>query len=240
MNEEPKINEWTQQAWNPVTGCTKISSGCLHCYAEKDAIRHRDKLKTPKYRNGFDLTLHEDVLENPYHWKKSKRIFVNSMSDLFHEDVPFDFILKAFKVMHDNPQHLYMILTKRADILEKLSNDIPWIDSIWMGVTVEDERYKWRIDCLRNSGAKNKFISAEPLISDLGQIDLSGIDWVFVGGESGSHCRPMEEEWALNIRDQCKEQGTVFTFKQWGGVNRRKNGSLLHGEMYDNMPEVMK
>jgi len=239
MTQKSDINEWTQKPWNPVTGCTKISTGCLNCYAEKDAIRHQTKLKTPKYINGFKVTLHEEVLEVPYHMKKPKRIFVNSMSDLFHEDIPIEFILDAFKVMHDNPQHLYMILTKRADILEKLSPQLPWHDRIWMGVTVEEAKYKWRIDSLRNSGAKNKFISAEPLLSDLGDVDLTDINWMFVGGESGRNFRPMREEWALSLRDQCEEQNTIFTFKQWGGVYRKKNGALLDGRIYGAMPVVV-
>ena len=232
-----RINEFTQQAWNPLTGCSKISSGCMNCYAEKDAYRQRDLFKNPKYKNGFDLTLHEEVLENPNYWKKPKRIFVNSMSDLFHEDVPVEFILRVFSVLQDNPQHLYIILTKRADILERLSPELPWIDNIMMGVTVEEERYKWRIDCLRNSGAIRKMISAEPLLSDLGELNLSGIDWMMVGGESGEKCRPMEKAWVLSIRDQCESQDTEFTFKQWGGVYRRKNGSFLDERHYDYMPE---
>lgn len=239
VKKEKTINEWSQEVWNPLTGCTKISSGCQFCYAEKDAIRHRDLLKTPKYRNGFDLTLHEEVLDKPNHWIKPRRIFVNSMSDLFHEDVPFEFILRTFEIMHNNPQHLYMVLTKRADILEKLSPKLPWIDSIWMGVTVEDAKYKGRIDSLRNCGAKNKFISAEPLLNDLGTVNLDGIDWVFCGGESGKNCRAMEEDWVLKLRDQCQDQDTIFTFKQWGGVNRKKNGALLQGVNYGDMPKVM-
>ena len=230
------IAGWTEKSWNPSTGCTKISSGCLNCYAEKKAIEFQNKPDPGKYINGFDLTLHEDVLEKPYHWKTPKRVFVNSMSDLFHENMPVEFILEVFKVMRDNPQHLYIVLTKRADVLERLSPQLPWHDRIWMGVTVEEAKYNWRIDCLRNTKARHKFISAEPLLGDLGDVNLSNIDWLFVGGESGPNCRPMEESWVINLKEQCDIQDTMFSFKQWGGVYRRKNGSVLQGKHHHSLP----
>lgn len=234
-----KINEFSQKAWNPITGCTKSSTGCVHCYAEKESIRLRDKLHQEKYRNGFDLTLHESVLEHPNLGKKPLRIFVNSMGDLLHEGVPADFILRTFDKMSTMPQHLFIVLTKRAEVLERLNSQLPWYDNIMMGVTVEEARYKNRIDILRNCGAHQKMISAEPLLGDLGELNLAGIDWMMVGGESGKDCRPMAEQWVLNVRDQCQAQDVNFTFKQWGGEHRRSNGSLLQGVHHDYRPQAM-
>jgi protein gp37 len=239
MPTTDKINEFSQKAWNPITGCTKISSGCVHCYAEKESIRQRDKLHCNKYRNGFDLTLHDDVLEHPKLGREPLRIFVNSMGDLLHEGVPAEFIIRAFEKMSTMPQHLFIVLTKRANVLERLDSRLPWADNIMMGVTVEDVRAKERINSLRRCGARQKMVSAEPLLEDLGELDLEGIDWMMVGGESGEGCRPMEESWVLNVRDQCLAQDVHFTFKQWGGVHRRSNGSLLQGVHYDYRPLAM-
>lgn len=230
--------EWTQDSWNPTTGCDKISSGCLNCYAEKMSFRLQ-KMGSPKYADGFNLRIHSNALLEPYKWKKSRMVFVNSMSDLFHENVPFEFIEAVFKVMNENPSHIFQILTKRGYILEKYSQKLSWSKNIWMGVTVEDRSNIARIDALRNTDAYIKFLSCEPLLSDLEQIDLRSIDWVIVGGESGSNARPMSESWVQNILKQCKDADIPFFFKQWGGFNKKKNGKLLNGRTYQEMPHVM-
>lgn len=231
--------EWTESTWNPATGCTKISSGCANCYAKRMALRLK-AMGTPKYANGFDVTLHEDSLFEPYSWKKPKVIFVNSMSDLFHEEIPFEFIEKVFKVMNENPQHVFQVLTKRAELLLKYSSKLNWTSNIWMGVTVEDCKAKRRIDYLRQTNAAIKFLSCEPLISDLGELDLKNINWVIVGGESGPKSRPIEEDWVLDIFGQCKKADIPFFFKQWGGVNKKKTGKELQGEIYQEMPEILE
>ena len=231
--------EWTEATWNPPTGCTKISSGCVNCYAEKMA--HRLKaMGAEKYSNGFKVTLHEDCLSEPFNWKKPKVIFVNSMSDLFHEKIPTEFIEKVFNVMNENPQHIFQVLTKRAERLNILNSQLSWTSNIWMGVTVENIESKNRIDLLRNTNAAIKFLSCEPLISDLKTIDLKGINWVIVGGESGPKARPMHEDWVLNIFQQCKDSDIPFFFKQWGGVNKKKNGKELKGVIYQEMPEIVE
>lgn len=237
--DEPRIVKWTEQPWNPTTGCDKVSSGWRNCYAETMAMSLQ-RQRNPRYSNGFNLTLHEDILERPLHWRIPKRIFTCSMSDLYHPKIPRDFILKVFDTMIKASHHTFLVLTKRVDYMLELSPEINWSENIWMGVTVEEDRNKDRIDKLKNSGTKYKFISAEPLLSDLGDMDLKDIDWVFVGGESGSYARPMEEKWVLNVRDQCREQGVMFTFKQWGGKNRKRNGSLLQGKYYHDLPPVMR
>lgn len=229
--------EWTQDSWNPTTGCDKISSGCLNCYAERMSFRLQ-KMGNPKYADGFNLKTHSTALLEPYKWKKSRMVFVNSMSDLFHEDLPFEFIEAVFKVMNENPSHIFQILTKRSHILEKYSQKLSWSKNIWMGVTVEDRSAIARIDALRKTGAYIKFLSCEPLLSDLQQIDLRSIDWVIVGGESGTNARPMSESWVLNILKQCKDADIPFFFKQWGGFNKKKNGKLLNGRIYQEMPHV--
>ncbi len=231
--------EWTGSTWNPTTGCTKISSGCVNCYAERMAMRLK-AMGTPKYANGFEVTLHEDCLSEPYSWKKPKVIFVNSMSDLFHEYIPFEFIEKIFKVMNENPQHIFQVLTKRAELLLEYSPRLNWTSNIWMGVTVEDFKAKQWIDYLRQTGAAIKFLSCEPLISDLGKIDLENINWVIVGGESGPKSRPIKEDWVLDIYSQCKSADIPFFFKQWGGVNKKKTGKELQGEIYQEMPEIIE
>ncbi len=234
MGIDSKI-EWTESTWNPVTGCTKISSGCLHCYAERMALRLK-AMGQPNYRNGFKVTCHRHTLDIPLRWKKPQKVFVNSMSDLFHKDVPNDFIFDIFSTMRQAKQHQYQILTKRAERLAELSPELSWLENIWMGVTVESADYKHRIDYLRYTGANIKFLSLEPLLGDLGELNLDEIDWVIVGGESGPGARPIEINWVRNIREQCLAQNVPFFFKQWGGVNKKKTGRLLDGETWDEMP----
>lgn len=232
--------EWTESTWNPITGCTKITSGCKFCYAEVMAKRLQ-AMGQDKYSNGFELALHPETLKEPYTWRKPKMIFVNSMSDLFHKGVPVDYIQKIFRVMKDNPQHVFQILTKRADILNYYDSEgwLEWSHNIWMGVTVEDNTVTKRIDLLRKTGARVKFLSCEPLISDLPSLDLTNIDWVIVGGESGRTPRPIKEEWVLNIQEQCNSQSVAFYFKQWGGTNKKKNGRLLNGKTFSEMPQIL-
>ena len=228
--------EWTESTWNPVTGCTKISSGCAHCYAERMARRLK-AMGQPNYRNGFRVTVHEHALELPLSWKRPQVILVNSMSDLFHEDVPVDFILRLFEVMQQSDWHVYQVLTKRSGRLAELARLLPWPGNVWMGVTMESAEYVDRIDDLRAVPAAVRFLSLEPLLSPLPGLDLEGIDWVIVGGESGPGARPMAEAWALDIRDQCRRAGVPFFFKQWGGRNKKKAGRLLDGQTWDQMPE---
>ena len=229
--------EWTESTWNPLTGCTKVSAGCQNCFAEVMA-RRLQAMGQPKYRNGFKLTLHPETLNEPYSWKKPRVVFVNSMSDLFHKDVPIKFIQDVFRVMKENPYHVFQILTKRPDVLLYYDREgyLEWTHNIWMGVTVEDDTVLHRIDQLRSTGAKVKFLSCEPLLASLPNLNLSGIDWVIVGGESGRNPRPMKEEWVIEIKEQCLTTGVAFYFKQWGGKNKRKNGRLLLGVQYDEKP----
>lgn len=234
MGIDSKI-EWTESTWNPVTGCTKISSGCLNCYAERMAKRLK-AMGQRNYRNGFKVTCHTHVLDIPLKWKRPQMVFVNSMSDLFHKDVPDDFIMDIFTTMGQANQHQFQILTKRAERLAELSSVLPWKENIWMGVTVESADYKYRIDYLRYTGANIKFLSLEPLLDDLGQLNLDEIDWVIVGGESGPGARPMEIDWVRNVRQQCLDQNVPFFFKQWGGKNKKKAGRLLDGKTWDEMP----
>ena len=229
--------EWTESTWNPVTGCTKISDGCKNCYAERLAKRLK-AMGQKNYRNGFKLTLQEQALELPLNWKKPKTIFVNSMSDLFHKDVPLDYIQKVFKTMAKADWHQFQVLTKRSDRLLEFTKDLDWKPHIWMGVSVENQKVTHRIDELRETDAHIKFLSIEPLLSSLPNLDLSGIDWVIVGGESGPRARPMNEEWVLEIKEQCKAFGVPFFFKQWGGVWKKKTGRTLQGRTWDEMPNV--
>ena len=229
--------EWTEMTWNPTTGCTKISQGCKFCYAEIMSKRLQ-AMGVVKYKDNFQVRVHPSALNVPYTWKKPKVVFVNSMSDLFHEDVPFDFIEKVFKVMRDNPQHVFQVLTKRAERLLELSPKLKWSHNIWMGVSVEDKKVENRIDFLRKTKARVKFLSLEPLIEALPDLNLVGIDWVIVGGESGHNPRPMEVDWVVDIQEQCEENEVAFFFKQWGGKNKKKNGRLLNGKIYDEMPEI--
>lgn len=230
--------EWTEMTWNPTTGCDKISAGCKFCYAEVMSRRLK-AMGVEKYENGFELAIHEDELQTPYTWKKPRIVFVNSMSDLFHKDVPVEFIQKVFRVMKDNPQHVFQILTKRADVLLYYDKEglLEWSHNIWMGVSVENKTFTKRIDLLRQTGARTKFLSCEPLIGPLADLNLNGIDWVIVGGESGRKPRPIKPEWVVDIKNQCKEAGVAFFFKQWGGTNKKKSGNVLDGEQYLEMPE---
>ena len=227
--------EWTEMTWNPTTGCNKISAGCKYCYAEV-MTRRLEAMGIEKYKDGFKVRTHEDSLQAPYSWKKPKIVFVNSMSDLFHPEVPKAFIQKVFFVMNDTPQHTYQVLTKRADRLFELHGQLNWTNNIWMGVSVEDERVTNRIDFLRKTNAQTKFLSCEPLIGPLQEMNLSGINWVIVGGESGRKARPIYESWVWDIKQQCDDQGPAFFFKQWGGVNKKKSGRELGGRTYDEMP----
>ncbi|HQU36392.1 MAG TPA: phage Gp37/Gp68 family protein [Anaerolineales bacterium] len=227
--------EWTESTWNPLTGCTKISPGCKHCYAERMAKRLQ-AMNQPNYVNGFKLTMHEHVIEKPLEWKTPQVIFVNSMSDLFHKDVPLEFIQRVFDTMKRAHWHQFQVLTKRSERLAELSPYLEWTDNIWMGVSVENEKYTFRIDDLRKTGAKIKFLSVEPLIGPISKMNLKGINWVIVGGESGPGARPLEREWVVNIRDQCLKAKVPFFFKQWGGVQKKKTGRLLDGRTWDQMP----
>ncbi|MDQ6760389.1 MAG: phage Gp37/Gp68 family protein [Acidobacteriota bacterium] len=230
--------EWTEATWNPVTGCTKISAGCKNCYAERLALRLR-AMGAQRYRNGFDVTLHEDVLDLPRTWKKPRRIFVNSMSDLFHPEVPLSFIRRVFKTMEECPQHTFQVLTKRSDRVRKLSMKLSWPRNVWMGVSVEDSRVFPRIDDLREVPAAVRFLSCEPLIGSLAGIDLRSIHWVIVGGESGPHSRSMQIEWVREIFRACRKEKVPFFFKQWGGVQKHRTGRDLGGRTYDEMPQAM-
>ena len=227
--------EWTESTWNPVTGCTKISPGCAHCYAERMAKRLR-AMGQANYRNGFRLTVHEHALRLPLTWKRPQTIFVNSMSDLFHRDVPAAFIHEVFAVMAAADWHTFQVLTKRSGRLAQLAPRLGWRDNIWMGVSVESQRYVQRIEDLAGAPAAIKFLSLEPLLGPLEGLKLDGIDWVIVGGESGPGARPMREDWVLDIRDQCQAAGVPFFFKQWGGVFKKRGGRLLEGRTWDAMP----
>lgn len=227
--------EWTEATWNPVTGCTKVSPGCTHCYAERLAVRLRS-MGQNNYRNGFDLTLQPQSLELPLRWKTPRVIFVNSMSDLFHKEVPTEFILRVFDIMGRASWHRFQILTKRSERLMQLSSQLAWWPNIWMGVSVENERYTFRIDHLRQTGAVLKFLSLEPLLGPMPNLNLQGINWAIVGGESGPGARAMHQDWALDIRDQCQKSRVAFFFKQWGGTNKKKSGRELQGRTWDEMP----
>ncbi len=233
--------EWTEMTWNPTTGCDKVSAGCKFCYAEVMSRRLK-AMGVEKYDQGFKIRTHEKELQTPYTWKKPKVVFVNSMSDLFHKDVPVVFIQKVFKVMKDNPQHVFQVLTKRADVLRYYDSEgwLDWSHNIWMGVSVENREMTKRIDLLRQTGARVKFLSCEPLIGPLPNLNLRGIDWVIVGGESGRTPRPMNPEWATEIKNQCRLAGVAFFFKQWGGTNKKKAGRQLEGRTWDEMPELVE
>ena len=237
--------EWTDATWNPVTGCTKTSAGCLHCYAETMSRRLK-AMGIAKYANGFHVTLHEEALEEPKKWRKPRTVFVCSMSDLFHKDVPFAFVDKVMEVIKDTPQHRYQLLTKRAERMEEYFSTRALPKNVWIGVTVEVMASKQRIENLRAiANVPIRFLSCEPLLEDLGELDLTGIDWIIVGGESGRQARPMKEEWVKNIKRQCDDADKAFFFKQWGtwgsdGVKRdkHKNGKKLDGEICQRMPEL--
>jgi protein gp37 len=218
--------EWTESTWNPITGCTKISSGCKFCYAEVMARRLK-AMGLEKYKNGFELTMHPDVLNEPYTWKKGK--------------MPLEYIQKILKVIKENPQHVFQVLTKRADVLRYYDSEgwLEWPHNLWMGVTVENQSSVNRIDLLRQTGARVKFLSCEPLLTALPDMNLKGIDWVIVGGESGRTPRPMQEEWVIDIKEQCQKANVAFYFKQWGGTNKKKAGKILEGKVYNEMPVIV-
>jgi len=234
MSKKSSI-EWTESTWNPITGCTKISDGCKNCYAERMAKRLK-AMGQPNYVNGFQVALHEHVLEYPLKWKKPQTIFVNSMSDLFHEQVPESFIFKIFDVMKQAYWHQFQILTKRSARLRELTQELDWPKNVWIGVSVENEVVQSRIDDLSRVPAAIRFLSLEPLLGPLGHLDLSNIDWVIVGGESGPGARQMEKEWVMQIKEQCIEQNIPFYFKQWGGVRKKETGRILLNKIWDEMP----
>ncbi len=227
--------EWTETTWNPASGCTKLSAGCANCYAKRMA-RRLQAMGQHRYRNGFKVTLHPEALEEPYRWKQPRVVFVNSMSDLFHERIPLDFVRRVFTVMNKNPRHTFQILTKRSQRLVELAPLLSWSDNIWMGVTVENSDYLHRIEHLRQVNAAVRFLSLEPLLGPLESLDLDGIDWVIVGGESGPNARPMKKKWAVSIKSKCEQARIPFFFKQWGGFNKKKNGRLLEGRTWDESP----
>lgn len=224
--------EWTDRTWNPSTGCNKVSKGCQFCYAEVVTQRF-----SHHFKNGFEFTVHPERLDHPRRWRKPSRIFVNSMSDLFHEQMPLEFLQQLFKVMQDCPQHIFQILTKREGRLLELAPHLPWAENIWMGVSVENQQQVGRIEALRQTEAHVRFLSCEPLLGPL-QLDLHGIHWVITGGESGPHHRPIETEWVRSIRDQCQTQQVAFFHKQWGGLRPTSGGRMLDGQTYDTMPQA--
>ncbi len=234
MASDSKI-EWTETTWNPVTGCSKISEGCLHCYAERMSQRLRS-MGVEKYSRGFQVALHEAVLEEPLRWAKPRLVFVNSMSDLFHESVESSFIAGVFDVMNRSPQHTFQVLTKRPSRVVRLDRNLDWTPNIWLGVSIESERWLGRLAMLERTGAETKFLSLEPLLGPLSNMDLSSIDWVIAGGESGPNARPMEPDWVREIRDSCVRSHVPFFFKQWGGVFKKRAGRELDGRIWDEMP----
>ena len=228
--------EWTEETWNPTTGCTKYSAGCEHCYAATFARRLK-AMGNPRYANGFNVTVHPDLFQKPLEWKKSKMIFVDSMSDLFHDEISDEDILAIFDTMNKAAWHTFQVLTKRADRLVKLSPRIKWTKNIWMGVSVENKSAIERCEKLKQTGATIKFISAEPLLESISDIDLNGIDWLIVGGESGANSRPMDKLWVLELRDLAQKNNVPFFFKQWGGFRKKENGSKLQGNLYKEYPK---
>ena len=229
--------EWTEATWNPITGCTKCSAGCEHCYAATLAKRLK-AMGNIRYKNGFDVTIHRDLFSRPLEWHRPKKIFVNSMSDIFHDDVSDEIILELFGIMNQASHHIFQVLTKRPNRLTSLSPRINWTNNIWMGVTIENRDALNRLTYLKECRAKIKFISAEPLLESLGNIDLSNIDWLIVGGESGYGCRKLDKEWVIELRDAAKEYNVPFFFKQWGGFHHNQAGSLLDGIEYKEFPVV--
>lgn len=228
--------EWTDITWNPITGCSPISDGCKHCYA----IRMANRLKAmgiKRYRNGFKVTMHPDLLDEPFKWKKQRLVFVNSMGDLFHEDIPLDFIVKVFETMTQANHHIFQILTKRSTRMAEIAPSLPWTDNIWLGVTIESDKYTYRLDNLIKTKAVTKFISLEPMLSPVNNLSIDEVDWVIVGGESGPQARAIEKDWALAVRDLCNANGTPFFFKQWGGRNKKKAGRMLEGRTWEEFPD---
>lgn len=231
--------EWTEMTWNPTTGCDKLSAGCKFCYAEVMSKRLQ-AMGLEKYADGFKtIRTHESELTRPFTWNKPRTVFVNSMSDLFHKEVPLDFIQRVFTTMNKCPKHQFQVLTKRAELLERYSAELVWTPNIWMGVSIEDQRVEHRIEHLRRCDAHIKFLSLEPLLGPLPNLDLTGIHWVIVGGESGRNPRPMKQEWVEDIQQQCAQAGVAFFFKQWGGPNKKEAGRMLNGEIYNEMPVLV-
>ncbi|OGA43743.1 MAG: hypothetical protein A3G25_07785 [Betaproteobacteria bacterium RIFCSPLOWO2_12_FULL_63_13] len=231
--------EWTEVTWNPVTGCTKISQGCKHCYAERMAKR-LTAMGAERYRNGFEVTLHPDLVDLPRRWRQPRVVFVNSMSDLFHDDVPLAYIQRVFATMRDCPHHTFQILTKRSDRLAQFAPLLQWPANVWMGVSVEDARVRHRIADLQATPAQVRFLSLEPMIGPLDDLPLQGIHWVIVGGESGPRARPMQKEWVRSVLRQCRVAKVSFFFKQWGGVRKDLTGRALNGRTYDEMPRIVQ
>jgi protein gp37 len=227
--------EWTDMTWNPVTGCTKVSSGCKHCYAEAMAKRLQ-AMGSERYKDGFKLRIHEDLVRLPLQWKRPRRVFVNSMSDLFHPDVPIDFLRRVFETMNLASQHQFQVLTKRPDRLIEVADLLNWTENVWMGVSVENQQHAFRSEILSKVPAAIRFISAEPLIGAIDDLPLEGIHWVIVGGESGPKARPMREEWAMGVYQQCVASNVAFFFKQWGGVQKHRNGREFLGRTFDEYP----
>jgi protein gp37 len=238
MSDQSAI-EWTDATWNPVRGCTKISPGCKHCYAETFAERFRGVPGHP-FEQGFDLRLVPTALDLPLRWKRSRLVFVNSMSDLFHEGVPADYIRRVFSVMREAKQHQFQVLTKRAERLEQLARSLDVPPNVWLGVSVESDAYTWRIEHLRRVGAGTRFLSIEPLLGAIDELPLAGIHWVIVGGESGGRARPMSAAWVRSIRDQCQRAGVPFFFKQWGGFIKSRAGRVLDGRTWDELPPAAR
>jgi len=229
--------EWTESTWNPVSGCNKVSRGCDNCYAERMAVRLQ-AMGTRGYENGFEVTLHPHALEKPLKMKKPQVIFVNSMSDIFHDKIPDEYIIKIFEIMNKAHWHTFQVLTKRPKRLKKIVDKLKWTKNIWMGVTVEANEYVDRVDYLRNCPANIKFLSIEPLVDSVDKLDYTGIDWVIVGGESGYGARVLQKEWVIEVKEKCLKFNIPFFFKQWGGVNKKKAGRLLEGKIYDDMPKI--
>jgi protein gp37 len=231
--------EWTEMTWNPVTGCTKISQGCKHCYAERMA-RRLEAMGSDRYRNGFNVTLHPDLLDVPRRWRQARIVFVNSMSDLFHDDIPLAYIQRVFATMRDCPHHTFQVLTKRSERLAELAPRLPWPNNVWMGVSVEDARVIHRVADLQSVPAAVRFMSLEPLIGPLDALPLEGIHWAIVGGESGPRARPLRKEWVTSIFRQCRAARVPFFFKQWGGVRKDLTGRELNGRIYNEIPGTLQ
>ena len=231
--------EWTEMTWNPVTGCTKISQGCKHCYAERMAKR-LTAMGSDRYRNGFEVTLHPDLVDLPRGWRQPRVVFVNSMSDLFHDDIPLAYIQRVFATMRDCPHHTFQVLTKRSERLAEFAPCLPWPKNVWMGVSVEDARVVHRVADLQATPAAVRFLSLEPLIGPLDDLPLKGIHWAIVGGESGPKARPMQKQWVSSILRQCRAAKVPFFFKQWGGVRKDLTGRALNGRIYDEMPRGLQ
>lgn len=231
----PSAIEWTGVTWNPVTGCTKVSPGCAHCYAERLAARLR-RMGAAKYARGFEVALHRDALDDPLRWARPRLVFVNSMSDLFHADVPDAFLEAVFRTMNAASRHTFQVLTKRPERAAALGGKLRWTSNVWLGASVESEPWLRRLEPLRATPAAVKFLSLEPLLGPLPSLDLAGIDWVIAGGESGPGARPMQPDWVRGIRDRCARDGVPFFFKQWGGTQRQRAGRTLDGRTWDELP----